>query len=280
MKAKWSVAVAAGSLVLALLAFAPLAGSAKGIFAANADKIDGIHASKTVKPGKLLPLGVNGKFPASVVPTVRGPRGATGPAGPTGSAGGTGATGPQGLPGPMGPRGAQGVPGEDGWDGLPGPQGPIGAMGLTGPKGDPGAGVALKGSVATWEDLPTENQAVGDSYLVRDTNDLALWDGLSFRNTGPIQGPAGGISDYEIVTGAPVAFTGEDEVVVATATCPAGKVVIGGGARFAEDGHPGVRVGESYPTADAGTFGWRVVVYNNWWDATSLIPYAICASEA
>ena len=84
MKAKWSAVAAAGSLVLASLVLAPFAGSAKGIFAANSDKVDGIHASRTVKPGALLPLGKNGKLPASVVPTVNGPPGATGPVGATG----------------------------------------------------------------------------------------------------------------------------------------------------------------------------------------------------
>ena len=105
MKGKWSWAVAAGSLVLAVLVTAPIAVSGKGILASNSDRVDGIHASRTVRPGVLVPLGKNAKLPASVVPTV------TGPAGPIG------ATGPQGLAGPAGPQGATGAPGP------PGPRG-------------------------------------------------------------------------------------------------------------------------------------------------------------
>jgi hypothetical protein len=57
-------------------------------------KVGGIGASKKPKPGKLLPLGKNGKFPASVLPgTVKGPPGAEGATGvqdPVGPPGGFG----------------------------------------------------------------------------------------------------------------------------------------------------------------------------------------------
>ena len=62
-------------------------------FAKNADRIDGIHAARTPTAGKLLPLGVDGKFPASVLSVQ------VGPAGPKGD---TGATGPQGAKGDPG----------------------------------------------------------------------------------------------------------------------------------------------------------------------------------
>jgi Collagen triple helix repeat (20 copies) len=120
MKAKWSMAVAAGSLVLAFLAVAPLGDSAKGLFATNSDRVDGIHASKTVKPGVLVPLGKNAKLPASVIPKVKGPRGATGARGPQGAKGDAGPTGATGIPGPQGPQGEQGAQGEQGPQGPPG----------------------------------------------------------------------------------------------------------------------------------------------------------------
>jgi hypothetical protein len=153
MKAKWSAAVAVGSLVLALLAFAPLAGSAKGIFATNADKIDGIHASKTVQAGKLLPLGKNAKFPASVVPTVKGPRGATGS---------TGATGPQG---PKGDTGATGPQGPKGDTGATGPQGPTGNTGPVGPQGAPGpAGTSIAANVRSAAVVTTSGEYQGTDW--------------------------------------------------------------------------------------------------------------------
>ena len=118
MQTKWSVLAALASLVLAFLAFAPFAGSAKGIFAVNSDRVDGIHASKKVTPGALVPLGANGKLPVSVVPTT------TGPAGPQGAKGDSGAVGPQG---PRGETGAQGPEGARGPQGQPGPKGDKGA---------------------------------------------------------------------------------------------------------------------------------------------------------
>ena len=86
------VVLSAAALVVAVLGatpngFAAFKGVAKvALFAKNAGKVGGITASKKPKPGKLLPLGKNGKFPASVLPvaTGTGPEGARGPAGPAG----------------------------------------------------------------------------------------------------------------------------------------------------------------------------------------------------
>jgi collagen triple helix repeat protein len=120
MNAKWAVAITAGSLVLVILAAVPVADSAKGLFATNSDRVDGIHASRTPRPGMLLALGANGKFAGSAVPTVRGPRGVSGPAGPAG---------------PVGAAGAQGPKGETGAAGAQGPNGEAGATGPAGPAG-------------------------------------------------------------------------------------------------------------------------------------------------
>jgi collagen triple helix repeat protein len=121
MSTKWSVAMGAGALVLAVLAGATGASSTQGVFAQNADRVDGIHASTTPRAGALLPLGKNGKFPVSVISAVKGPQGPAGPAG---------ATGPQGA---KGDTGAQGAKGDTGATGATGPAGPVGAQG---PRGD------------------------------------------------------------------------------------------------------------------------------------------------
>jgi hypothetical protein len=95
-------------LALGALAASPAGGAARrsiAAFASNAGAVNGIKASRTPKPGRLVPLGRNAKLPPSVVPTVRGPRGATGVPGPPG---------PQGPAGPQGPQGAQGVAGPAG----------------------------------------------------------------------------------------------------------------------------------------------------------------------
>jgi hypothetical protein len=108
-KARTVVVLAGVTLALTALGASPAGGAARrsiAAFATNAGAVNGIKASRSPKPGRLVPLGRNAKLPASVVPTIRGPRGATGA---------TGATGPVGPQGPAGPQGAPGAPG------LPGP---------------------------------------------------------------------------------------------------------------------------------------------------------------
>jgi hypothetical protein len=107
-KARTVVVLAGVVLALAALAASPAGGAARrsiAAFATNAGAVNGIKASRAPKPGRLVPLGRNAKLPASVVPTVRGRRGATGAAGPVGPAGLQGPAGAQGPPGATGPAG-------------------------------------------------------------------------------------------------------------------------------------------------------------------------------
>src|SRR5690349_17029816 len=83
------------ALAIALLAlFVALGGpgyattTVNRAFAANAEEVDGFHASSRPKPRMLLALDRAGKLPASVLPLT------TGPAGPAGA---QGATGPPGT---------------------------------------------------------------------------------------------------------------------------------------------------------------------------------------
>jgi hypothetical protein len=107
-KARTVVVLAGVALALTALAASPAGGAARrsiAAFATNAGAVNGIKASRTPKPGRLVPLGRNAKLPASVVPAVRGPRGATGATGATGPIGPQGPAGPQGAPGAAGPAG-------------------------------------------------------------------------------------------------------------------------------------------------------------------------------
>ena len=108
------------ALVLAVLAlFVALGGPTYATSvvkrAANADKVDGLHASTTPKAKRLLPLNAQGKLPSSVLPVgtagAPGPQGPKGDTGATGAKGDTGATGPQGVKGDTGATGAQGPAG-------------------------------------------------------------------------------------------------------------------------------------------------------------------------
>jgi hypothetical protein len=99
--------------------------------------------------------------------------------------------GPQGPQGVAGPTGPQGVGGPAGPQGASGPQGPAGPDGPAGPQGAPGPGFIFLGNVATVGGLPPTGNDQGDAYLVLASSDLYIWNGTSWVNAGPIQGPQG-----------------------------------------------------------------------------------------
>ena len=72
---KLPIVLSATALVVAVLGATPLGEAAYNAvsFARNSGAVNGIKASRTPKPGRLLALGANGKFPESVIGT--GPQG-------------------------------------------------------------------------------------------------------------------------------------------------------------------------------------------------------------
>jgi hypothetical protein len=92
--------LSATALAVALLGATPLGHAAvtaaakvvpfakRSGYATNAGAVDGIRAARTPTAGLLVPLGPDGRLPASVSPVA-----------PTGPAGPTGPQGPQGVPG-------------------------------------------------------------------------------------------------------------------------------------------------------------------------------------
>jgi adhesin HecA-like repeat protein len=108
--ARTIAACAGAALALVVLTVSPAGGAARrsiASFAANAGAVNGIKASRTPKPGRLVPLGRNAKLPTSVVPTARGARGPSGPKGPAGAQGPAGPQGPAGATGAAGPGAAK-----------------------------------------------------------------------------------------------------------------------------------------------------------------------------
>ena len=117
-----------------------------------------------------------------------------GDTGETGAKGDKGDTGAKGDKGDKGETGATGQKGNSGPKGDTGDTGATGPVGQTGPKGDTGAtgaGVTIKGSYNTYEELihdhPTGNE--GDSYLVNGS--LYVWNGTAWENVGNIKGEKG-----------------------------------------------------------------------------------------
>lgn len=152
--------LSAAALVVAVLGSTPVGhavGSAVPLFAkkagyanraGNAAALNGIKAAKLPRPGMLVPLGADGRFPASV-----GLGGAAGPKGDKGDKGDNGPRGSEGQRGPVGPSG---------------PAGPVGQRGPTGPSGISGWSYFTEGKTiaskdfATWSvDCPGGKKALG-----------------------------------------------------------------------------------------------------------------------
>ena len=83
--------------------------------------------------------------------------------------------------------------------GPAGPEGPIGATGATGPTGPQGVpgpvAMELQGTVADVAALPPTGNELSDAYIVQsfDPDHLFVWDGDSWEDMGPFQGPQGEI---------------------------------------------------------------------------------------
>lgn len=112
MKSRLPLVLAATALVVALFGSTPLGHAVSSVVppfakkagyakrAGNAATVDGIKAARSPKPGLLVPLGADGKFPSSVgLAGPQGPQGPAGAAGPAGAQGKTGAEGPPGMSG-------------------------------------------------------------------------------------------------------------------------------------------------------------------------------------
>jgi hypothetical protein len=74
MKRRLPIILSMSALVVAIAGNTPLGEAASDAiprFARNADKVDGLHASRTPKAGRLLALDRSKKFPASVLTNAR-----------------------------------------------------------------------------------------------------------------------------------------------------------------------------------------------------------------
>jgi hypothetical protein len=97
--------------------------------------------------------------------------------------------------------------------GPPGPQGQTGPQGPIGPTGPQGAGIRIAGNVSTAANLPP-TATPGDGYIANDTGHLWVWNGTTWTDTGPVQGPPGpqgptgpaGASDWSQIQNKPATF--------------------------------------------------------------------------
>lgn len=120
MRNRLPIILSATALAVALFGSTPLGNAARTIagkvppfakkadYATNSGSVNGIKASRTVKPGFLIALGKNGKFPVAV--------GQMGPPGPHGDKGDKGDKGDAGAAGAPGLSGLQVVSGNSNSD--------------------------------------------------------------------------------------------------------------------------------------------------------------------
>lgn len=140
--------------------------------------------------------------------------------------------GPRGPKGSVGPKGTKGQPGSIGASGQKGETGAIGLQGQPGPKGDTGLS-GEKGETGA-QGFQGEKGETGLQGLKGEKGEKGLTGEKGEKGEQGIQGEKGeaGISGYQVVTKSETIFspgggTSEGQVF---ATCPQGKVVIGGGA--------------------------------------------------
>jgi len=167
-------------------------------------------------------------------------RGKIGATGPIGAAGAIGPAGPPGPAGSSGPRG------EVGPTGSPGPPGAVGPLGPAGPQGDPG---------------PQGVQ--GDPGPQGPQGDPGPPGPAGPQGPAGAQGPAGPAGSLRVV-GTPVTSAvnaARNTFVTATATCPSGVLLGGGGQVTTTSANPDRAVlVSSYPSS---TTGWTVVAVVN-----------------
>jgi hypothetical protein len=78
MKGRLPTILSAAALLIVVASVTPIGQAARDAitprarYALNSDRVDGIHASRLPKAGRVLALGTNKKFPASVFPGLSG----------------------------------------------------------------------------------------------------------------------------------------------------------------------------------------------------------------
>jgi hypothetical protein len=235
-----------------------------------------------------------GFFNMSVGTPGRGPAGPAGPAGPKGD---TGAVGPKGDTGAAGSKGDTGAAGSKGDTGAIGPKGdtgdvgPKGDTGAVGPKGDTGAAgpkgdTGLAGPVGPQGEVGPPGPA-GSTGPKGDTGATGAIGATGPQGPMGLMGPVGpqglpGVSGYFIASTPSTTVTvAGNSTTSMSASCPAGKNVIGGGYESAQAAATNYAVHpvSMFPSAaDTWRVTLRVSGINNAVTITFRV-YAICAAS-
>ena len=245
---------------------------------------DGTVASRDIANGTIKRADI-ADAAAAALRGQRGARGAAGPPGPAGPAGPAGQQGPTGAAGSQGPAGAQG----------PRESRVTPARACTSP--DPSrtrptcSNWTQRSATATSSSrmgICTSGTATTGSMQVSSVVRRALralqarrvCRGLQVRQGRPAR--PGRMEDWPATrsSGIRVRDPPSDFDVSAAASCPAGKVAIGGGSRHRRP-DSGDRTSRSVVSGCRTELGWAVTVSNNFEETdNTLTPYAVCANAA
>ncbi|CAM5591997.1 hypothetical protein [Rhodanobacter lindaniclasticus] len=129
-----------------------------------------------------------------------------------------------------------------------------------GDKGDPGAGIEIAGSVATYGDLPTGlgTGDAGKAYFVAADGDLYIWDGAAFPADGSgttFQGPAGTAATIAVGT-------------VTTGAAGSSASVTNAGTSSAASFNFTIPRGDKGDTGDTGTAGTAGTNGSKWFNGS------------
>ena len=249
------------------------------------------------------PQGAPGLLGAAGQAGDKGELGAPGPQGGQGTQGAIGAVGAQGAVGATGLTGDIGVAGPRGASGATGVTGPVGALG---PKGDPGGGVVWRGDfdslagygagdLVRWQNNVW--MALRSTFLCNFTQgcrnvtpgeNATVWqlfaaDGAKGDTgaTGPA-GPPGETSTFLLssvtVSSGEVSVGGSfPGIRTATVTCPAGRVVTGGGFHFRAPSGVVVALPTIASSHAVGDSGWKVEALGHPIVLVFMTAWATCA---
>jgi hypothetical protein len=179
--------------------------------------------------------------------------------------------------------GQDGAPGLDGQDGAPGLDGQDGAPGLDGQDGAPG----VNGAPGTdGEDGTSCSATQNDGSATincTDGSSAELFDGAD-GDTGPIgpRGAPGGLQGYEFVSSGNVEILPGGLLATAEATCPVGKVALGGGYRDLGNVlfEPALPVFANGPNLSNPEREWRVVFKPHPTESRAVQVFVICANRS
>jgi hypothetical protein len=197
-----------------------------------------------------------------------------------------GGVGPQGPPGPQGPAGPQGETGASGPQGPPGPKGNTGDTGPQGPAGP--RGLTWRGSWSGSTSYAKDDavQHDGSSYVAGSAIGAGIeppngaWQLLAAKGTSGGGTGGTGMTFSVVAESRDNGFATVGTRYAEGATCPAGAVLTGGGARVDNGAHGDIVGGVAIADGSGVPIGWQAYVMPRYSGNVTVTISLICAEAA